>query len=321
MAAYLVKPVKADELQIAILAALSDATRQKQTASAATARPERNRTETGTPSAAAQPPKELRILLAEDNLVNQRVALHILRKANHSVHAVVNGREAVEALEREPFDLVLMDVQMPEMDGFEATDAIRTRERISGKHMPIVAMTAHAMAGDRERCLAAGMDEYISKPVHGPDLLRLLQKFAPPSAPVVAPVPSGTAMVAPHSDKPVFDRETALDRVNGEAELLDEVIELFLTDAPNRLAEVRTALQQGDPKRLQMAAHSLKGAAGYVGADRTSAQALKLEDLGRLGELSQAIDEYQLLEREIERLREAIAASMTQPQSVESPRS
>ncbi len=326
MAAYLVKPVKADELQIAILAAISDATRDKRTAAGATARPERTRPETtrpetGTASAAAQPSKELRILLAEDNLVNQRVALHILRKANHSVHAVVNGREAVEALEREPFDLVLMDVQMPEMDGFEATDAIRTREKISGKHMPIVAMTAHAMAGDRDRCLAAGMDEYISKPVHGPDLLRLLQTFAPPSAPVAAPIAAPSPAVAPKSDKPVFDRETALDRVNGEAELLDEVIELFLTDAPNRLAEVRTALEQGDPKRLQMAAHSLKGAAGYVGADRTSAQALKLENLGRRGELSQALDEYQLLEREIESLREAIAASITQPQSVESPRS
>jgi two-component system sensor histidine kinase/response regulator len=326
MAAYLVKPVKADELQIAILAAISDATRDKRTAAGATARPERTRPETtrpetGTASAAAQPSKELRILLAEDNLVNQRVALHILRKANHSVHAVVNGREAVEALEREPFDLVLMDVQMPEMDGFEATDAIRTREKISGKHMPIVAMTAHAMAGDRDRCLAAGMDEYISKPVHGPDLLRLLQTFAPPSAPVAAPIAAPSPAVAPKSDKPVFDRETALDRVNGEAELLDEVIELFLTDAPNRLAEVRTALEQGDPKRLQMAAHSLKGAAGYVGADRTSAQALKLEELGRRGELSQAVDEYQLLEREVESLREVLAASTTQPQSVESPRS
>ncbi len=324
MAAYLVKPVTADELQIAILAALSDAMRDKRTAVGATARLERTRPETTRPetgAASAQPSKELRILLAEDNLVNQRVALHILRKANHSVHAVVNGREAVEALEREPFDLVLMDVQMPEMDGFEATDAIRIREKISGKHMPIVAMTAHAMAGDRDRCLAAGMDDYISKPVHGPDLLRLLQKFAPPSAPVVAPVSAPRATVAPRGDKPVFDRETALDRVNGEAELLDEVIELFLTDAPNRLAEVRTALEQGDPKRLQMAAHSLKGAAGYVGADRTSAQALKLEELGRRGELSQAVDEYQLLEREVESLREAIAATMTQPQAVESPRS
>ena len=137
----------------------------------------------------------------------------------------------------------------------------------------------------------------------------------------MAPIAAPSAAVPVHSDKPVFDRETALDRVNGESELLDEVIELFLTDAPNRLAEVRNALQQGDPKRLQIAAHSLKGAAGYVGAERTSAQAFKLEDLGRRGELSQARDEYHLLEREVESLREAIAASMTQPQAVESPRS
>ncbi len=319
MAAYLVKPVKADELQIAILAALSGAAREARaavSARSAAAQPDATASSNG-----AEPPKELRILLAEDNPVNQRVALHILRKGNHSVHAVVNGREAVEAWEREPFDLVLMDVQMPEMDGFEATDAIRTREKINGKHVPIVAMTAHAMAGDRERCLAAGMDEYISKPVNGPELLRLLQKVAPASAQTQAPPQPASDPVAAPSDKPVFDRETALERMNGETDLLDEVIELFLTDAPNRLEDVRTALQEGDPKRLQMAAHSLKGAAGYIGADRTSAQALKLEELGRRGELSQALDEYQLLEREVESLREAVAASLTQPQPVESSRS
>ncbi|HET6326179.1 MAG TPA: response regulator, partial [Planctomycetaceae bacterium] len=150
MSAYLVKPVKADELQIAILAALSGVNREKRAVAPA-------RQTAIVATGESHPPKRLRILLAEDNPVNQRVAMHILQKGEHSVLAVGNGREAVDALAREDFDVVLMDVQMPEMDGFEATDLIRTNEQITGRHVPIVAMTAHAMQGDRERCLEAGM--------------------------------------------------------------------------------------------------------------------------------------------------------------------
>jgi two-component system sensor histidine kinase/response regulator len=299
MAAHLVKPVKADDLQIAILAALSGALREKRAPS------RQNMTQ----AAPAHPAQQLRILLAEDNPVNQRVALHILQKGGHSVLAVGNGREAVDALASEDFDVVLMDVQMPDMDGFEATHAIRMREQITGRHVPIVAMTAHAMRGDRERCLEAGMDEYLAKPVRATELLQLIQKFAPQSA--TTPVFQGRAAMA--GERPVFDHETALDRINGEEELLDEVIQLFLSDAPSRLAEIRASLEQGDPKRLEIAAHSLKGAAGYVGAERASAQALKLEELGQKGDLSPALDEYRQLEHEIEQLRQAIAAFNAEP--------
>ncbi|HEV8000381.1 MAG TPA: response regulator [Planctomycetaceae bacterium] len=302
MSAYLVKPVKADELQITILAALSGITREKRAPALA---PQNS----AGAAAAAQACSRFRILLAEDNPVNQRVAMHILQKGEHSVVAVGNGREAVDALAREDFDVVLMDVQMPEMDGFEATDAIRTREQITGRHVPIVAMTAHAMQGDRERCLEAGMDDYLSKPVRAAQLLELIQKFAP--KPATAPVFQARAAMA--GERPVFDRETALERINGEEQLLDEVIQLFLSDAPSRLAEVRASLEQGDPKRLQIAAHSLKGAAGYVGAERTSAQALKLEELGQKGDLSPALDEYRQLEHEIEQLRQAIADFNAEP--------
>ena len=301
MAAYLVKPIKADELQIAILAAMSGGNRDR----AEAARPRRDEAK---PTGATSSVK-LRILLAEDNPVNQRVALHILQKAEHTVLGVANGREVLAALKREEFDVVLMDVQMPEMDGFEATDAIRTQEKITGRHLPIIAMTAHAMKGDRERCLEAGMDDYIAKPVHAAELLQVLQKFEPQEAAAAFPgLPAETT-----SAHPVFDRETALERVNFEEELLDEVTQLFLTDLPNRIAELQSALERGDAKPLEMAAHSLKGSASYVGAARTAAQAFKLETMGRSGDLSRALEEFRQLEREIERLKEAIAAT---PQTI-----
>jgi two-component system, sensor histidine kinase and response regulator len=303
MSAYLVKPVKADELQIAILAALSGATRES--------RPALSTPDVSNITGATTAPRSARILLAEDNPVNQRVALHILQKGGHSVLAVNNGREAVEAHKREDFDLVLMDVQMPEMDGFEATDAIRTRERITGRHLPIIAMTAHAMKGDRERCLESGMDDYVAKPVHAAELLRVIQKFAETAAAPIAAAPP-----VENNDVLVFDRQSALDRVSDEEELLNEVIQLFLGDAPNRMAEIRASLEQGDPKRLEISAHSLKGAAGYVGADRMARQALKLEESGRRANLSQALNEFRQLERELDQFTLAVGALTPVPQAI-----
>jgi two-component system sensor histidine kinase/response regulator len=127
------------------------------------------------PAMPADPPLALRVLLAEDNAVNRKLAVRILEKHGHRVTVAVNGREAMEALVRDQFDAILMDVQMPEMDGFEATAAIRRSERGSGRHIPIVAMTAHAMKGDREQCLQSGMDAYLSKPIRGQELLDILE--------------------------------------------------------------------------------------------------------------------------------------------------
>ncbi len=170
ISAYLMKPVRRDELRASIVTAL-------------TPPPAENEEDSLTLQAdgvvvpAAGQRRSLRILLTEDNLVNQRVAGGILEKAGYSVVTANNGKEALVALEEQDFDLVLMDVQMPEMDGFEATNAIRLQERLTGEHMPVIAMTAHAMKGDEARCLGAGMDGYLSKPIRGRDLIELVEKY------------------------------------------------------------------------------------------------------------------------------------------------
>jgi len=165
VAAYLLKPIRQSELREAIGRVLG-APKQK----ASQPKPQ-------TSSDAKEPRKALRILLAEDNLVNQRLAARILEKRGHHVVVADNGIAALAALDRETFDLVFMDLQMPGMDGFEATALIRQKEQAEGRHLPIVALTAHAMKGDREKCIAAGMDEYLSKPLQLPELDRVLDSY------------------------------------------------------------------------------------------------------------------------------------------------
>jgi two-component system, sensor histidine kinase and response regulator len=297
MSGYLVKPVKADELQIAILAAMGGTSLS-------------NRVPAPTPRVPVSPlaipasAKRRRILLAEDNPVNQRVALHVLNKAGHSTVAVNNGKEALEALARESFDLVLMDVQMPEMDGLEATRAIRAQEERTGSHVPIVAMTAHAMKGDRERCLEAGMDDYLSKPVQKAELLRVIQSATAGAHSAADPAP----LVG--RGEPVFDIEVALDRVDGEEEFLAEVVQLFLADAPCRMDEIRQAISQKNCKRLASAAHSLKGATGCLGGRRASSAALQLEEIAIKGDLSDAAEAFARLQQELGQLTEAISGAV-----------
>jgi two-component system, sensor histidine kinase and response regulator len=167
VAAYLTKPVRQAELLDAILTALG--TRPtKETSPALVTR-----------HSLREASNHLRILLVEDNAVNQVLAARLLEKRGHSVIVAGNGKEALAALEKQSFDLVFMDIQMPEMDGFEATAAIRAKEKISGNHLAVVAMTAHAMVGDRERCLAAGMDDYLTKPIRPAELTGLLARYLP----------------------------------------------------------------------------------------------------------------------------------------------
>ncbi|HEX9002624.1 MAG TPA: response regulator [Blastocatellia bacterium] len=241
--------------------------------------------------------KSLRILLAEDNGVNQRLAIRLLEKQGHRVAAANNGREALAALAAERFDLVLMDIQMPEMDGFEATASIREQERATGNHLPIIAMTAHAMKGDRERCLEAGMDEYISKPIQSEELFRLIAELVPISE---QPKQEPGAVV--------FDQAAALAQVEGDQELLAELVELFIADCPRLLAEIRQAIAQGQALALAHAAHSLKGAASNFRASGVVVLTQQLEDLARAEKLAEAATVSVSLEAEVGRLNAALVA-------------
>jgi PAS domain S-box-containing protein len=244
--------------------------------------------------------RPLRILLAEDNAVNQKLAVRLLAKQGHRVTVVGNGKEALAALERATYDVVLMDVQMPEMGGFEATAHIREQER-SGRRLPIITMTAHAMKGDRERCLEAGMDAYVSKPINAADLFRALDDLVPRGAPALVGPTEGPAVGS------VFNRAALLARVEGDEDLLREIVELYLDDCPRLLAEIREALDRGDAALLKRAAHTLKGSVGNFEAAGAFNAALRLESMARAGDLTRAGEAYAALEETIGQLNRALA--------------
>ncbi|MBN2170269.1 MAG: response regulator, partial [Candidatus Krumholzibacteriota bacterium] len=260
----------------------------------------------------------LRILLAEDNDVNRKLAVTLLERRGHHVTAVGTGREAVEATSREAaeaaggrgFDLVLMDVQMPEMDGLEATRAIRRREGL-GPRLPIVAMTAHAMSDDRQRCLEAGMDDYLSKPIQAAELFTMVEKLgqsvgtALASSGDGAPLPTGKD---PSMDTQIFDRAAALDRVGGDLDLLIELAGMFLEDSPRMLDQIEEAVEQGDADALTRGAHTLKGAVGNFSAQAAFDAAMNLEMIGRGGDLTEAPGACQKLVEEVRRLQPALAS-------------
>jgi two-component system, sensor histidine kinase and response regulator len=216
----------------------------------------------------------LKILLSEDNPVNQMLAIRLLEKAGHLVTLATNGLEALSAWEqagRAGFDILLMDIQMPEMDGMEAAAEIRSREKKSGGHVPILAMTAHAMRGDKEKCLASGMDGYVSKPVSPVEL------FAEIARCLEATKASKTMPDAFDGPEEPIDRVTLLERVEGDQQLLTEMIHRFQQDAPKLLAAMRDALRRGDMVVLERSAHSLKGAVSNLSAKAAAGAALRLE--------------------------------------------
>jgi signal transduction histidine kinase/DNA-binding response OmpR family regulator len=289
IAFYLVKPIRQSELLDAILTALGSAPLGNPDVAPTLSDP------------AVAPGHGLRVLLAEDNEVNQVLAIKMLQKRGHTVTVAENGRLAVAALETQVFDIVLMDVQMPEMDGFEATAAIRESEKGTGRHIPIVALTAHAMKGDRERCLAAGMDDYISKPLRADDLHITLARLTAGAAESEPP-----AVDRERLTEPVFDRTAVLARLEGDMELLQEMIHLFSPQSVKLLTEIRAAVAAADGTRLEQSAHNLKGSLGNFGARGACNAARQLEIIGHGGNWAGAEVACDDLEQEVVRLRKAL---------------
>jgi len=252
----------------------------------------------------APEPTRLHVLVAEDNAVNRRVVHSMLTKRGHTVVMVENGRRAVAAALRGTFDVVLMDVQMPEMDGHEATAAIRDAERLTGQHVPIIALTAHAMKGDREACLNAGMDGYLSKPVHAADLFLAIGQLVKHSKPRV--INEEIFPVVAEPETAAFDQVGALDRLEGDTELLSELAEMFRNESARMLRDIRTSFDAGDTTALRRASHMLKGSASSIGGDTVAAAAKGLELMARDQQLDGAAVQLVLLERELSKLNAEI---------------
>ncbi|TWU23779.1 response regulator [Bythopirellula polymerisocia] len=233
-----------------------------------------------------------RILLADDGLVNRKVAVGLLEKRGHHVTAVVNGKEAVEAWGAAEFDIILMDVQMPEMDGFEATAAIRKQEEQNGGHIPIIAITAHAMKGDRESCLEAGMDNYVSKPFRPMELFAAIEKLCPENKDAIDGVVAKLnekdepLVVSLETLSPPYDRDAALANVGGSDAFLREMVELFLAECPKQLTEIEQARASGEQVALTRAAHTFKGSVSIFAADNASEAAKRIEEMSRAGDLT-----------------------------------
>jgi two-component system, sensor histidine kinase and response regulator len=256
--------------------------------------------------------RRLRLLLAEDNPVNARLTLILLRKWGHHVVTASNGREALDLLEAagfSGFDAILMDVQMPEMDGMEATAAIRAREREFGIHLPIIGVTAHAMKGDRERCLKAGIDGYVSKPIRPASLASELMRVvadAMPKEMKPASVPKESAARRNVEPAGPLDRRALLDRVEGDMQLLDDIVALFKEDSVRQLAAIQEAVEKKEPESLRRAAHTLKGACANLGASKAAATALELERAAAVGDLSRAHESLQVLEAQVQQAQKLL---------------
>jgi PAS domain S-box-containing protein len=296
VAAALVKPVKQSELLDTIVTILHPRARR----GSWEARPSRPHTSVR---------RHLRILVAEDNPVNQELAVHLLEAKGHSVSVAGTGRQALAMTEKHQFDVVLMDVQMPQMGGLEATRAIRDREKASGGHLPIIAMTAHAMRGDREKCLEAGMDAYLAKPLDPALFVETVEVVGGGSGPPAGPDEKGPAAG--------FTLATLLERFRGNQTLVNSLIRTFREDSPKMLRRIHEALTSRDATRVVEAAHALKGSVGNFGKTQAFDTARQLELTAREGPLDACWESYAALEDQLANL---LAALHSVPGKAESDR-
>lgn len=294
IATYLIKPLKSSELFDAIVSALGIRVIEPEEVAE---------------SDKLSEVRPLHILLAEDSVMNQRLAIGLLEKHGHTVVVANDGNEALAALDEQEFDLLLMDVQMPEMDGLNATKAIRLRERSTGHHVPIIAMTAHAMKGDRERCLEAGMDAYVPKPVRPKALFAAMHRVlsAPQSSMADGPADSSERLASRD-----LDLSVALKAVNGDEVLLRKVMAAFLDECPRLLDEIDLALKASDASAVRRAAHTIKSSMRLFSAKRGYELAYRLEKMA--GDEDLKIDEPRTaLRKEFERLRQQVVRFMNTP--------
>jgi len=289
LSGYLLKPVKQSELFNAIILVLAgegpkDASSKRSIVTRHTVREELHR-------------RRLKILMAEDNYINQQMTVRMLEKEGHGVTVAEDGQKALDLLETDVFDLVLMDVQMPVMDGLSATEFIRQKEASTGGHIPIIAMTAYAMKEDRERCLGAGMDDYISKPIDPKKLMSLLAKWSGNRESIAGKERNERkkrdSTIEAQAGVPL-DLSKALAQACGDEEFLDEMIQYFIESMPSQIETLHSSIESKDTDALTKQAHTLKGASGNLSADKITAAAFKLEQMGRKGDLtnaSQILDE------------------------------
>jgi len=284
ISAYITKPVRQVDLLEAMLNVLGSKAQPAGKAEVVTRHSLRERR------------RGLKVLVAEDNVVNQRLAQHLLQGRGHHVTIANNGLEAWELFEKQPFDLALVDVQMPEMDGLQLATAIREKEKSTGAHLPIIAMTAYAMKGDRERCLEAGMDDYVAKPVNSTQLFETIDRVRRVELKV-------SQNLEAEGRQEILDESTVLARFEGDRELLRELVNLFLEDCPKLLDGIRGGVERGDASGLERAAHKLKGAVANFAARSAYDAALRLESIGRGGHLEKAAEALEQLEAALEELR------------------
>ena len=282
IAAYLLKPVRKSELLAAILTVLGNA--------------DDSSADLVTRHSLREASNGFRILVVEDNQVNQALVLRMLEKMGHAAVLAENGKQAISLLASGSFDLVFMDVQMPEMDGLTATRNIRESEKQTGTHIPIIAMTAHAMKGDKERCLEAGMDGYIAKPVSSREIEEMIAKA----------LDAKTEETPPQGRPATWEPTKALERVDGDEKLLREIVTIFLEETPKLLDRLRRGIEEDNSKAVETAAHSLKGELSYLGMPGISQKARELEEMGRNRNLKHAGELSGVLETEVSVLAEQL---------------
>jgi len=255
----------------------------------------------------------LRILLCDDNAINQKVAMRILQQLGYEPDLAANGREALDALQRKPYDFIFMDVMMPEMDGLEATRAIRKFQKEGGHanfsfRIVIVAMTAQAMQGDREKCLESGMDDYLAKPIRPKDVRAIIERWSPELIPAAnPPEPPPVAEVPPDGEELPVEMDRLLDLGGGSPESLRELVELYFTQTTGQLAQLETAVRANQPEAVRHVAHSCAGASATLGMKRLVPLLRELERQGKAGQLANAEQLYHDVVREFKRTQDFLA--------------